>query len=259
MLAIERYALTNKLHNRHPAEKGCLALLYLTACLLARSPDVPILILVLMTVFTVLIVRIPIRVFLGLLTIPAFFLVCGLLTMAVSIDPPAACLYQFPLAGHTLGITPAGLAMAGQTFWRALGAMSCLFFFILTTPVTEVFAMLGRIPFPALLLEVMILVYSSITVLLDTAAKIFMAQSSRLGYTSAQNSFRSLSWLVANLFVHSLRRSREMYLGLSARGFEDRIRFVQPAKKLSLPCLILASASGVFLIYLALRTGGLTP
>ncbi len=258
MLAIERYALTNKLHNRHPAERGCLALLYLTACLLARSPDVPFLILVIMAVFTVLAVRIPLRVYLGLLTVPSFFLVFGLLTMAISLDPPAACVYELSLLGHRLGLTPEGLTMAAQTFWRSLGAMSCMFFFILTTPVTEILAMLGRIPFPALLLEIMILVYSSITVLLDTASKIFLAQSARLGYNSAKNTYRSLSWLVANLFVQSLRRSRDMYLGLSARGYEDGIRFVQPAKPLSLPFLILASASGLLLIFFALRTGGLT-
>jgi cobalt/nickel transport system permease protein len=190
--------------------------------------------------------------------IPAFFLLFGMLTIAFSIDPPSSCLYHFYLFGHVAGITEAGLNMALQTFWRSVGAISCLYFFILTTPVTQVFSLLDRIPFPSLLLEVMILVYGSVMVLLDTAGKMILSQSSRLGYASAQSSYRSFSWLVTNLFVHSLRRSREMHLGLASRGYEDRIRFVQPGKAPSPFYLILASVSGFFLIYLALRTGGLS-
>ncbi|MFX4263618.1 cobalt ECF transporter T component CbiQ [Pelotomaculum propionicicum] len=258
MLLTERYALTNKLNNRHPAEKGCLTILCMAACLLALSPLVPLLVLAIMTSVTVLAGRIPMRVFFGLLIIPVSFLICGLFTMAFSINPSPACLFEFTLAGFKIGVTPAGMDMAAQTFCRSAGAVSCLCFFILTTPVTQVFSLLDRVPFPSLLLEVMILVYGSIMVLLDTAGKMVLSQSSRLGYSSAQASYRSLSWLVAKLFVHSLRRSREMYLGLASRGYEDRIRVVQPGKELSPLYLALAAASGSFLIYLALRTGGLS-
>ena len=257
MLAAERYSWTNRLQHVHPAEKGCLALFYMTACLLARSADIPLLVLAIMSILTVLVSRIPLRVYLSLLMIPAFFLISGMLAMAFSIDPPAACLYSFSLFGHTAGITTTGFNMALQAFWRSAGAISCLYFFILTTPVTQVFSLLDRLPFPSLLLEIMILVYGSIMVFLDTAGKMILSQSSRLGYASAQASYRSFSWLVANLFVQSLRRSREMYLGLASRGYEDRIRFVQPEKAPSPFYLVLASVSGSFLIYLALRTGGL--
>lgn len=257
MLLTERYALTSKLNIRHPAEKGCLAALCLTACLLARSPLVPLLVLAIMAFVTVLAGRIPVRVFFGLLLIPVFFLIFGMFTMAFSINPPPASLFTFTLGGLTLGVTPAGLNMASQTFCRSAGAVSCLCFFILTTPVTQVFALLDRVPFPSLLLEVMILVYGSIMVLLDTAGKMILSQSSRLGYSSAKASYRSMSWLVAKLFVHSLKRSREMYLGLASRGYEDRIRVVQPGLGPSPFYLALAAISGSFLIYLALRTGGL--
>jgi cobalt/nickel transport system permease protein len=182
----------------------------------------------------------------------------GLFTMAFSINPSPACLFEFSLDGFKIGVTPAGLEMAAQTFCRSAGAVSCLCFLILTTPVTQVFSLLDRVPFPSLLLEVMILVYGSIMVLLDTAGKMVLSQSSRLGYSSARASYRSLSWLVAKLFVHSLRRSREMYLGLASRGYEDRIRVVQPDNPPSPLYLTFAATSGFFLIYLALRTGGLS-
>ncbi len=258
MLLTERYALTSKLNTRHPAEKGCLTLLFLAACLLAKTPFVPLLALGIMTAATVLAGRTPLRVFFGLLLIPVSFLICGMFTMAFSFNPPPNCLFQFTLAGITAGVTPTGLNMAVQTFCRSAGAVSCLCFFILTTPITHVFSLLDRTPFPSLLLEVMILVYGSIMVLLDTAGKMILSQSSRLGYSSVQASYRSLSWLVAKLFVHSLRRSREMYLGLASRGYEDRIRVVQPGNPPSPLYLALAGASGFFLIYLALRTGGLS-
>ncbi len=254
MLLIDRYAWANKLRTRHPAEKGCLALFCLTACLLADSAGVPLMIMSVMTLL-VLGAGIPLRVYGGLLSVPAIFLVCGVLTIAFSVDPPDAYLVKLFVGSHTIGMTEAGFNQAAQTFWRTLGAVSCLYFLVLTTPVTDIFASLERIPFPSLLLEVMILVYGSIAVLMDSAGKIILSQSSRLGYNSPRSTYRSVIWLVTNLFLYSLRRSAEMHLALSSRGYEEKIRFVQPEKKVTPAGMFIAASSGLFFIYLALQTG----
>ncbi|MCL5677452.1 MAG: cobalt ECF transporter T component CbiQ, partial [Firmicutes bacterium] len=217
MFSIDRYAYSNRLSSAHPGEKLAFALLTMLICLAAFSPLAPLAAFFLMSSLVVGYAGVPWRFYLKLLAPPLAFLALGGATIALSIslgpasgsslaNSPAS--YGITLGGLTVGVTSQGLAMATRVVTRSLGALASLYFLSLTTPMTEIVAVFRKSGAPALLVELLTIVYRFIFVLMETAHGIYTAQSSRNGYASLRTSFVSLGQLVANLFIKSLRRSQ---------------------------------------------------
>jgi cobalt/nickel transport system permease protein len=120
-----------------------------------------------------------------------------------------------------------GIRQTETTLARSLGTISCLYFLALTTPMTEIVGLLRRLRVPTLFLELMILAYRHIFIFLQITNEVTVAQSSRLGYSTTRNSFRSLSALGGNLFLRVLRRSRQLHQALLARGYQDDLRYLE--------------------------------
>lgn len=236
MLRIDQYAYSNRLKNVHPLEKFVLAVALLVLCLLANSLYLSGLILALMAGAIVGLARIPWRYFLKLLLIPSAFLLVGVLTIAFSVggDPASYQGVALTLGGVVLGVHFQDLAVAGNVFFKSLGAVSCLYFLALTTPLVDLIWVLKKLKVPALFLEIMGLMYRFIFILLDTAAQIRISQSARLGYASLKSSYFSLGALVANLFGKSYQRSRELTVALMSRCYTDAFNVLENQYDLSL-------------------------
>lgn len=108
---------------------------------------------------------------------------------------------------------------------KALAAISCLYFLILTTPMLEVLSCLQKIKVPKLILEMLALIYRFIFILLETANSLYVAQSSRLGHSSIKIRYRSLSMLLTSLLVLSYKHSQEMYYAMESKGYDGELKF----------------------------------
>jgi cobalt/nickel transport system permease protein len=103
----------------------------------------------------------------------------------------------------------------------------------------------------------MLAVHRFIYIFAETAASIWLAQTARCGYASKRNAYRSISRLVAALFLHSIERAGRMETGISARGYEGDIRWLDPARTLSVKafCGIALIEIGVVTLSLSFNGG----
>ncbi|MDI6880942.1 MAG: cobalt ECF transporter T component CbiQ [Desulfitobacteriaceae bacterium] len=228
MFDLDTYAYTNRWIKIHPLEKFVFALATMLVCLISPSVVVVWAVLLLMTVASTKGAGTPVWHFLRFMMIPFSFILTGVLTIAFSVShDPGGFLFGFTFGSITVGASQANLMKAGFILFKSLGAVSCLYFLSLTTPVLEVISVLRKLKLPSLFLELMGLVYRFIFVLMDTTALIRMSQSSRLGYASAKNTFRSLSQLISSLFVRSFHRAGELAIALTARNYTGEIRTLE--------------------------------
>ncbi len=244
MRAIDHHAWTNRWRVWHPIEKllpaGGSLILTLILPPLTTAP----LVLASMTLMTVRGAGVPLRALLSVLAAPAAFLLAGIPFLAVSVD-------------FTHGFAPRlsteGLWLALTTTFRALAAMSCLAFLILTTPLTDWMASLRRVGVPTGVIELVLLIYRLIFVFFERALTGHQAQTARLGYSRLDRSVRSLGLLAGNLFQRALAQARRLEIGLLARGYTGELRVLAPVWVLSWTRL----AAGLGLVGLVGAASGL--
>jgi cobalt/nickel transport system permease protein len=245
---IERCLHENRWRKRHPIEK-----LSLTIGMLVLSITLPPLpgglaIALLMIMIAFLIARIPPSTYFRAVAIPFGFALAGAVATIFSVAP----------GGGGLRITLAlnGTAAASGLIMRSLAATSCLSLLLLTTPVTEIVSIFRRCGLPPAICELMQAVNRFIYIFAETAASIWLAQTARCGYASRRNAYRSISRLVAALFIHSLERAGRMEIGISARGYEGDIRWIEPARKLSVQALCGIALLEIGVVALSLSFNG---
>jgi len=181
---------------------------------------------------------------------PFTFLIVGLVTVAVSVsEAPFAAVVGLNLGSYYIGITTQGLGMAEKLFLRSAAAVSCLFMVATTTPIAHIAAYASRIKGLNAVMEISLLTYRFIFVFLESAAQIYTAQQSRLGYSSTKRSLQSLSMLAANLGTKAFLTAKSLYTALLARNYSDKLVFRCPRQEISILRLIaiVAALSGVAL------------
>jgi cobalt/nickel transport system permease protein len=230
VINIDTYAYSNTLKNVHPAEKFIFAMITLVVCLTSPTVITPLIVLALMAGGIIIKAGISGRFFVKLMFVPFSFLLLSILTIAFSIsNNPTGFWLAINVGSLTIGIRLPDLATAVHLFIKSLGAVSCLYFLALTTPMTEIITVLGKMRVPVIITELMLLIYRFIFVFMEIATTIRRAQSSRLGYVSTKSSFRSLSGLFSALFGKVFLKSRELFDTMEARGYTGEIKVL--AKK----------------------------
>ncbi|KKM11338.1 cobalt ABC transporter permease [Clostridiales bacterium PH28_bin88] len=257
MLLIDQYAYANRFLHVHPAEKCFFAVATMTVCLFSRSPVTFLVVTMLMAGVTTMGAGIPGRFYAKLMLVPAAFLVAGVATIAISFDRnPAGFLYAITLGEYTVGVRSRDLVVATNLFFKSLGAVSCLYFLSLTTPMVEIIAVLRRLKVPSIFIELMTLIYRFIFVLMETAERIHISQTSRLGYSSLRNSYVSLSRLFSTLFLRSYHRSHAMFTALLSRCYDGQLNVLESTYTLSKQNLAIIMVAELLLVALAWYTGG---
>ena len=253
MLKIDQYAYTNKLSGIHPIEKIMMAGLTMLICLIFASPLVSLLVLFIMTAATVMLAEVPGRFFGKMMMVPLLFLVVGVITVAVTITRDSvSLLWGVKIGSCMMGVTLDGLYKAGELFLRSLGAVSCLYFLSLTTPMSEILSVLGKLKLHPLLIELMSITYRYIFVLLETADQIYIAQASRWGYATWKTAYSSLGQLLSNLFSKSFYNSKMLYMTLSSRCYTGQLQVLDSPYVLSVKNLCLIGAVNFILVVVGL-------
>ena len=257
MFSIDSYAYSNKLRKFHPAEKCAFAMITLIICLAASSIPTSLTVITVMCVAVVGYAGIPGRVFAGFMSIPASFLLVGVLTIAVTVTrEPATFLFSMSVWGFNIGVTSASTVVAVSLLFKSLGAVSCLYFLSLTTPMIDIIYVLRKMKIPVLFIELMTLIYRFIFVLAETAEKIYTSQSSRLGYGGVKVAFSSLGGLASTLFIKSFHRSQLLFQALSSRCYSGGLNVLEAEYTFSVRNLFLIAVLDLALIALSFYSGG---
>jgi cobalt/nickel transport system permease protein len=228
IMNIDRLAYTSRLKNIDPVQKLIFALITLCICLWANEIIISIIVVLIMTFITVVNGKIPLKVFLGLMFLPVSFLVIGVVTIAINISTKSVgFLWYFYLDGNYIGVSVLGLETALKLFFKALGSVSCMYFLSLNTPMVSLMSSFKRLKIPKLIIELMELIYRFIFVLIETADTIYTAQNARLGYSRISLAYRSISVLIASVFIRAYKRSDEVYISLESRGYDGELNVLE--------------------------------
>lgn len=160
------------------------------------------------------------------------FLLTGVATILLSFSLeafPAIWVLQF--GPVFVGITVTGQEAMEAALLRSVASAACLLMLAGTTPISYLVAWASQVAFLRPVLEVALLAYRFIFVILHTAAQIYTAQQSRLGYSSLSRSLRSIRILAANLGRKSFITARDLFIGLSSRNYAERLVFRYPPQR----------------------------
>ncbi|MBM0744009.1 cobalt ECF transporter T component CbiQ [Phormidium sp. CLA17] len=247
-LHIDTLAYTNRLRQL-PAEQKLLfasVLLLITYC---TYIPVQVLIAIWISVWTVVYAGIPASVYLRLLSITAVFWLTSLPALVLSgvslsaLSSVQADVWQgFSLGNYYIYLSDHGVHQASELAARAIAATSCIYFVVLTVPFSEILDTLRRIGCPALLTDLLMLMYRFIFVLLRTARELWTAQQSRGGYRTHKLWMKSLGLLIGQLLRRTLENYRQVSLTLESRGFTGDFRVYRsrrgvPSKRYTLEAL----------------------
>lgn len=230
MLQVDTLAYTNRLRWLAPEQKLLFAIALLIIATLAHPP-VQIFIAIWMSFWTVIYARIPLQIYLKLIYIATLFWLISLpalLINAIDINYLNVIKHDaimgFNISSYYLYLSQHGIEQGMTIFTRAIASLTCLYFVMLTIPFTELLQTLRRYGFPALLTEILLLMYRFIFVLLNTANEIWIAQQSRSGYRTFSIGIKSLSLLIGQLFQRTLENYRQISLSLASRGFNGEFQ-----------------------------------
>ncbi|MCL5949205.1 MAG: cobalt ECF transporter T component CbiQ, partial [Candidatus Bathyarchaeota archaeon] len=144
-----------------------------------------------------------------------------------------------------------GVNMAIATFFRVEGAVSAMYFLVLTTSMTDIFITLRKAHLPKIVVEISLLIYRYIFVFIEVSAKMQTAQTLRLG-KPGWTKIRSLALLAGNLFIRTLEQGERTFIAMSARGYDGNIRVLEDLPKPNKLAVIGVILFDVMLIFAAL-------
>ncbi len=190
--------------------------------LLAGSPWAPLFIAVTMSAVTLLVARIPARVYASLLLIPLSFAAFSVIVI-LFVTGRGEPLLTFHVAGISLVITTGSANLSLLLLARTFGGMCSLFFIALTTPMIEIFSTMQSLRLPQVVVDLSMLIYHFIFILIGEVIAIYNAQTIRHGYTSLKGSVRSLAMLGGMLFIRAWRQGEELITAMDARCYDGRL------------------------------------
>lgn len=249
VISIDGYAYASKLGGWNPGFKVVLALVLLVFGIAADSMPVSVLILLAMGWLVVGRGGLPAGTYLGLLTIPAAFILMSSLAIGFYFSGTPKGDYQLHLGFFYVCATGESLRYAGRLIVKAMGAVSCMYMMSLTTTSSEIIGVLRTCRVPSLLIELMTLIYRYIFILMEVQVKMSTAAKSRLGYVDLKTSYYTFGSILSNLFIVSLKKANTYYDALESRCYDGSLCFLEEEKPLSR----LQAASGTgFVIFLLL-------
>ena len=250
---IDRHAYTNRFAKCSPYTKGFFALSALIISVSSPSVFAPIAIFATSTLLLLGFAKIPIHLLLDMLMYPAIMLTLSCLFIALFFGYGEP-LTQITFPWFTWTIYKTGITLSITTFLRVTGAISGLFFLVLTTSITDIFISLRRLKVPKVLVEVSLLIYRYIFVFLEVSAKMNTAQTMRLGNTGLRRRIRSIALIAGNLFIRTLEQGERTFTAMNARGYDGNMPVLEDLPSPTKTALLGIAVFDVALVLLILFT-----
>ncbi len=224
MITIDKLCYQSELRYVNAGEKFAFAVITLLICVISRSAACACVVVTATGILTVRKGGIPVFRYLKLMTVPLAFLLLSTLAIIINLSKTRQGFVSVPVGGWYLCITCSSLFYALSLILTALAAVSCLYFLSLSTPMPDILNVLRALHCPALLCELMLLIYRFIFVLMEVASAITTSQHSRLGYRNWRTSLKSFSALASVLLIRSFKRANLLYDAMESRCYDGAIR-----------------------------------
>jgi cobalt/nickel transport system permease protein len=245
-MLIEQSAYTNRWRRVSPAAKGIVTLCGMVAAFAAATPVTACCVAAVLCTVTVLGAGVAPERYLRVAVPALLFLAVSALTLAVSLKTGDS------LDDVSLQLARTEFHRVAQVCGRSLGGLAALLFLALTTPLSDIIALLRRLRAPEALLDIMVLCYRTLFIFSDAIHDTITAQSARLGYASMRLSMRSLGGVVANITVQVWQRSQALHMAAMARNNDGPLRFLEHTYPNSARDICLALSGGIVLVALSM-------
>jgi cobalt/nickel transport system permease protein len=254
---IDRSAYTNALSKSSPITKTFFALSALVISVSAPTFIVPIVVFIICTILILGLAKVKAHLYLDLFVYPTYMLTLSCVFLALFFGSGAP-LIEIPLPWFTWSIFKSGISMSINTFLRVEGALSCLFFLVLTTSITDLCVLLRRIHMPQVMVEMSMMIYRYIFLFLEVSEKMSLAQKLRLRRSGWLSSLRSLAMLIGSLFIRTLDQGERTLVAMNARGYDGEMHILEDfpsPRKIMLLGIVLFDVLLVFLLFLTINVG----
>ncbi|SET24185.1 cobalt/nickel transport system permease protein [Natronincola peptidivorans] len=246
MFIIDQIAYNSNLREMHPSEKFFFSIATMTMVFISNAPLIASIVFLMMTFLLLYKGRVPFTLLMKLYLLPCAFVLLGMVAIIFSLEVEG---------GLRLTLAENAFQQGFLLITRSFASISCLYFLVLTTPITEIIYVLEKLRVPILIREMMFFIYRFIFIFIKIAADIHTSQRIRGGYANIKNSYYALSQLISVLFLKAQHHGELTYTALVSRGYTGEIRTVAPPyKKCKKNWIKIAIAEG-FLIGIFLWKG----
>lgn len=230
---LDSLVMKSGLRNWNATYKVLLSIAILITVLVGNDNLLSFFTLLFSTFLVVGIGKLSLHDYLHLLTIPVVFLLFGGVALALQAGDGIGqeLLYRFPF--WNLYVSRESVLLAVKVTLKAFAAVSALYLMTVSTPVGEIIMVLRKAHVPALVLELMYLIYHYIHVLFDTHRKQRRAAESRLGYVDFRTGLSTYGMELASLLILSLKKAQTYYDAMESRGYEGDCLFWEEEKQMN--------------------------
>lgn len=253
MPIIDRLSYESRLRFVNTGEKFFFSVFTLLLCVGSRSIPLAVYVFLTTGILTVYKGGIPVFKYLKLLAVPLFFLGMNSVILGLAVRREPLELFAYPIGQWYITANTETVLYGLCIFLTAMASVSCLYALSCNTPMADFILFLKRIRIPALLIELMVLIYRFIFILLDCAHAISTAQRSRLGNRDYKTSLRSFSALVSTLFIRAVRRSSLLYDAMESRCYDGVLNVLSEERRPRMReifWIILYELSALFILWL---------
>lgn len=229
VFSIDVYAHESKIADWNAGFKMSFALILMLFCVVSSNLYVCLLVILFCAYVTISIGGLTFRRYLGLLTIPLVFMIIGSIVILVEFASavPENAVWSFSFGWFCVYSTRAGILTTLNLWGRAFGAISAMYMMSLSTPSAEIFSALRRAHVPALLIELMNMMYRFVFVMMDTHTQMTIAAKSRLGYKNYRTAMKSFGMTAGNLLIVSFEKANRYYDALESRLYTGEMHFLE--------------------------------
>ncbi len=227
MILIDKYAYTNKLSDINPQIKVGIGLVFLIISMITHNMIILLAIMVLMSIAIVGIAKIDLKNYLKLLRIPIYFLVIGVITNLINISfESKSLIYSFKVFNFYMGVSSESLETSKYILLRSMSCVTCVYFFVLTTPFNQLLYLLKKLKISDTIIEISMLVYRFIFIFLEEVMDIKKSQELRFGYIDLKTSYKSIGLLGNLLYKRLMKRYEDMSISLDMKLYDGKFHVV---------------------------------
>lgn len=244
MILIDKYAYASKLAEVSPKAKILFSMLPLLICICLNSIIVSSITIVIMAFTTVKYGKLPFSKYIKFMLIPLGFLLIGTITILINrFTLEHTLLIGVNIGKYAYGIDTESVIKSSKLVMKALGAVSCMYFLSLNTPMSDLFQVLSSTRLSPIIVSLMELIYRYIFVLLDEVERMIIAKDSRLGNCNFKTTLKSTGELISMLFLRAYQRSDRIYAALESRGYNGKFTALEDeyiySKKMNIASILI--------------------
>lgn len=224
MILIDKLAYSSAIRNKSPFLKGAFAIGSLCICVTSRTFTISAIVLIMMIIATLTLSKTSMEHYTKLMVAPLSFLLIGSIAIIVNISPEPVGIVNVHVGSVFLIVTLSRVIYGIRLIFVSMASVSCLYFLILTTPMTDLLYMLKKMKCPDLIVELMMMTYRYIFVLMDMAAAIMTSQNCRLANENASTAIKGFGGMLSVLLIRAMQKARFLYDAMESRCYDGTLK-----------------------------------